>query len=308
VRSVHRSSAFAALLFLAAFATQSGAQNAKLDAYFTEKDGLISGSFAVAERGVVRYRRAVGFAILQNGVPQATDPGTRYRIGPVSQLFTAALVLQFAERGTITLDNRLAEFFPDEPGAIDITYREMLRSRGGSSGYNYLLLGRMLEKVADRPLADILVQHIAGKFGLARTHMAGFGMARTFEAASYHWTTEGWRSDPAADQTGGGASGIVSNASDLVVFMDALFAGKVVTPHSLASMRGDDGGPGIAMQPATIAGIAAFCARGAIESFESAVCHFPERRISIAWTGNASRVPLDQILEEAVRLVVRRAK
>jgi hypothetical protein len=62
------------------------------------------------------------------------------------------------------------------------------------------------------------------------------------------------------------------------------------------------------MQPATIAGLAAFCARGAIESFASVVCHFPDRRLSIAWTGNACRVPLDQFFEEAVRLVVRRAR
>ena len=296
-------------MFLAAFATQSGAQNAKLDTYFTEKDGQISGSFAVAERGAVRYRRSVGFATLENGVPQPADAGTRYRIGEVSQLFTAALVLQFAERGTITLDNRLAEFFPDEPDAIDITYRDMLRSQGESSAYNYLLLGRMLEKVAERPLADILVRQIAGKLGLARTYFAGSGLAKTLEAASYHWTADGWQPDPGADPgTGGGARGIVSNASDLVIFMDALFAGKVVTPHSLASMRGEDGGLGIGMQPATIAGFAAFCARGAIESFASVVCHFPDRRMSIAWTGNAARVPLDQIFEEAAGLAVRRAR
>ena len=299
----------AALGFSAAAPAQNWAPAAKLDSYFSNNEGLINGSFAVAERGVVRYRRPVGFAKIENGIPESTDSGARYRIGPVSRLFTAVLVLQFAERGSITLDNRLAEFFPDERGAIDTTYRQMLRSHDEPADRNYLLLGRMLEKVAERPFADILVRQIAGKLGLARTYFAGAGTARTLEAASYHWTPEGWRADPGADPAvTGGASGIVSNAADLVIFMDALFAERLVTAHSLASMRGDDGNPGIGMEPATIAEVSAFCARGGFESFEAAVCHFPERKISIAWTGNASRVPLDQLLDETARIVFKRGK
>jgi len=185
----------------------------------------------------------------------------------------------------------------------------MLRVQHGSPEYNYLLLGRMLEKVAERPYADILVRQIAGRLGLARTYFAESGTARTLEAASYQWTPEGWRATAASDPTaGGGASGIISNAGDLVVFMDALFAGKVVSPHSLESMRGDDGSAGIGLLRTTVAGITAFCARGGIDSFEAAACHFPDHKTSIAWTGNASGVPLDQILDETVRILFRRAR
>src|SRR3954463_4074935 len=78
----------------------------QLDVYFDalQSRQLASGSIAISERGVTRYQRTIGFANIESGVPQPADAGTRYRIGAVTRLFTAALTLQLAERGTITLD------------------------------------------------------------------------------------------------------------------------------------------------------------------------------------------------------------
>jgi CubicO group peptidase (beta-lactamase class C family) len=340
-------------LFMCGMASaQTSVPAGRLDAHFDalEKSGMVNGSFAVSERGVVRYRRSIGFARIENGIPQAADPGTRYRIGEVTRLFTAALALQFAERGTITLGNRLAEFYPDLPNALEITYRDLLQQRSGLAEYsgangfgtspgtprsraevlaaigeggvrfppgqrveatdtNYLLIGYMLEKVDDRPYADILVRQIAGRLGLVRTYFAGTGIAKTLESESYRWTQEGWRQEARRDPSlDGGARGIVSNANDLVMFMDALFAGKIVTPHSLATMRGEEGNPPIALMPVEVAGVSGVGERGSIEAFDAFVYHFPDRRISIAWTGNASRIPVDQILEESARIIFKRGK
>lgn len=336
-----------AILMACAASAQGAVPADRLDAYFDalEKSGQVNGSFAVSERGVVRYRRSIGFAKIEKGVPEAADTGTRYRIGEVSRLFTAALALQLAERGSITLDNRLAEFYPDLPNAIDITYRNLLQQRSGLSDYtqapdfetwratprtktqmlevisrggvrfppgertenshtNYLLIGYMLEKVDGRPYDEILVRQILGKLGLVRTYFAGAGTARSLESQSYRWTPEGWHPDTESDATvDGGARGVVSNANDLAVYLDALFAGRVVTPHSLATMRGEDGNPGIGLKAVEVAGEAGFGERGAIESFTAFAYHFPARKISIAWTSNASRVPLDRILDETARIV-----
>lgn len=109
----------------------------KLDAYFAglQSQGQLSGSLAISERGALRYERSVGFATIENGVPQPADGGTRYRIGAVSRLFTAALAFQLAEQATITLDNKLAEFYPDLPNAISISYRQLLQQRSGLADY-----------------------------------------------------------------------------------------------------------------------------------------------------------------------------
>ncbi len=319
----------------------------KLDAYFDglQQQGLVNGSIAISERGTVRYKRSIGFASIDNGIPQEADGGTRYRIGAVTRIFTAALMLQLAEGATITLDNKLAEFYPDLPEALKISYRDLLQQRSGLTNYteakdfetwrttprshaemlkviadggvkfppgeridvgdtNYLLAGYVIEKVRERSYDEILLRQIAGKLGLARTYYAGTGAPVSLEAVSYQWTPEGWRpltdTDPSVD---GGARGVVSNANDLVAFMDALFAGKVVSKYSLGNMRGEDGAPGMGLRPVEVGGHSGFGESGRIEAFDAAVYHFPGEKISIAWTGNASRVPMDQILDDVMKLI-----
>jgi CubicO group peptidase (beta-lactamase class C family) len=319
----------------------------KIDAYLSglQSQGQGNGSIAISERGVLRYKRSLGFATLENGIPQSADAGTRYRIGAVTRIFTAALTFQLAESATLTLDNKVAEFYPDVPNAIEISYRNVLQQRSGLSNYtsapgydtwrltprthaemlkviidggvrfppgdrvvvndtNYLLLGYVLEKVYERSYDDILRRQIANKLGLVRTYYAGTAGATTLEAISYRWTPEGWRREPENDPSvDGGASGLVSNATDLVTFLDAMFAGKVVTPYNLGAMRGEDGAPPIGLRPAEISGHAGFGETGTTAAFEAAVFHFPAEKISIAWTGNASRVPVDQILGEVLKLI-----
>jgi D-alanyl-D-alanine carboxypeptidase len=319
----------------------------KIDAYLNglQAQGQVNGSIAISERNVLRYKRSIGFATLDNGVPQSADAGTRYRIGTVTRIFTAALIFKIAESATLTLDNKVAEFYPDVPNAIGISYRNVLQQRSGLSNYtsapgyetwrltphtraemlkiitdggvkfppgdrvevndtNYLLLGYVLEKIHERSYDDILRREIANKLGLARTYVAGTGGSTTLEAISYQWTPEGWRAAPANDPSvDGAASGLVSNATDLVAFMDALFAGKVVTMYNLGAMRGDEDARPIGLRPTEISGHAGYGEQGSTAAFEAAVYHFPDQKISIAWTGNGSQVPVDQILGEVMKLI-----
>lgn len=324
----------------------------QLDAYFDglQQQGRVSGSITISERGTVRYQRSIGFATIENGAAQPADAGTRYRIGAVSRLYTAVLALQLAEQATITLDNKLAEFYPDLPNAIEISYRELLRDRSGLANYtdapgyadwrtmprthddmlavirgggirfppgervehndtNYLLVGYVLEKVRERSYSDIL-HGLTAKLGLVRTYYAGAGGSTTLESISYRWTDSGWKAetdnDPSVD---GGAGALVSNAGDLAAFMDALFGGKIVTAYSLGSMRDDEKtGAGIALRPQSLAGHTCLGERGQTAAYDAFVCHFSDRRITVAWTGNATRVPLDQLLDEIGRIVFRKAR
>jgi CubicO group peptidase (beta-lactamase class C family) len=320
----------------------------KLDGYFDglQSQGQLSGSIAISERGAMRYQRSIGFATIEKGIPQPADAGTRYRIGAVTRLFTAALAFQLAERATITLDNKLAEFYPELPNAIGISYRQLLQQRSGLgdytaspgfddwrysartqpemlqtiialgsrfpagervevSGTNYLLLGYVLEKVTERSYDDILRKQITSRLGISRTYFAGTGGSTTLEAASYTWTGEGWRAAPDDDPSvGAGASGLVSNAGDLVTFTDALMAGKVVSPYNVSAMRDDDNnGFGIGLRRLQVAGATCLGERAHVAGWDAFVCHFPAQRITIAWTGNAARAPIDPLLEEAARLV-----
>jgi D-alanyl-D-alanine carboxypeptidase len=336
------------LLPLVGGAADSWAPAKRVDTWLDQlaKDRHINGSLAISEKGRLRYQRSVGFASIENGAPQPGDAGTRYRIGPVSRIFTAALTMLVVEKASITLDSPVAEFYPDLPNALTITYRDLLQDRSGLSDYfdaadfaawrtqsrtheqmlaaiiaggakfaprerveasnsNYLLLGYVLEKVQGRSYDEILRRGI-DKLGLARTYFAGTQRS-TLESTAYREAPEGWVAIEASDPTVlGGAAGVVSNAGDLVQFMDALFAGKLVSAQSLATLRGAETSARVALQSQEIAGQAAEGLQGNADGFSAAVYHFPARQLSISFTGNAAAMPAQEIIEQALTAIIRR--
>jgi CubicO group peptidase (beta-lactamase class C family) len=323
----------------------------RLDAYFDAlaKHDLAHGSIAISEKGVLKYQRSVGAAIISPRGNEPADAGTRYRIGAVSELFTATMVMQLVEGASITLDSKLAEFYPDLPNALDITYRDLLRHRSGLFDYtaatdfegwrtkpaapafllgiiaapgasfppgerversptNYLLLGYVLEKVYDQTPEEILQRQITGKLGLARTYYPGGGIT-SLESIAYRRTPEGWVAQvPTSPSTYGGAGSLISTPTDLVAFIDSLFAGKLLTEHSLASMRNQDGGSGMGLWPNRVAGQSGYGHSGEIDGFQTCVYYFPDKKIAISYATNASILPLDEIVNEALSLVFERGR
>jgi CubicO group peptidase (beta-lactamase class C family) len=349
-----RAAALVLLVFLAATAgaaSPSFSSGKKLDAYFDAlaKHQLANGSIAITEKGVPVYQRSVGSAIISPQGNEAADDATRYRIGPVSELFTAALVMQLVEGASITLDSSLAEFFPDLPNALEITYRDLLQHRSGLANYtaapdfetwrrtpkthadllkiiaaagarfpprarveyndsNYLLLGYVLEKVRERSFDDILQRQISARLGLARTYYAGGGIT-SLESVSYRVSPAGWAAQVPTDPSiHGGAGGLVSTPGDLVTFIDALFSGKVVSEHSLASMRSQEGGSGMGLWPYQQAGQIGFGHAGGIERFRTCVYYFPDRKLAISYATNAALIPMDEIVDESLSLIFERGR
>jgi hypothetical protein len=66
---------------------------------------------------------------------------------------------------------------------------------------------------------------------------------------------------------------------------------------------------GIGLRRLRLAGTPCFGERGHVAAYDAFVCHFPAQRITIAWTGNAARAPIEAMLDEVARLVkIRPAK
>jgi CubicO group peptidase (beta-lactamase class C family) len=342
----------AAVLFAGATsALAAWAPAQRIDAYLDalEKHDLAHGSLAISEKGQLRYQRAIGSAVIEPGRREPADTGTRYRIGSVSKLFTAVLVMQLAEGGSVTLDGKVAEFFPDVPNALDITYRDLLAHRSGLPDYtfapdfeswrvqphsqadvlariaraapnspprqrheysstNYLLLSYMLEKVYDRPFAQIVRTRIADKLGLARTYLGQRMSEGRHEALPYEYKPGGWipgsQSDPDLHL---GAGGMVSSPGDLVRFIDALFAGRLVSDTSLDSLRGA-GGTALGLPPLEFAGRQAYGHAGRVDEYRAYVYHFPDSGISLAYAANASVLPPDELVDELVAMIFDRGR
>ncbi|WP_220235667.1 serine hydrolase domain-containing protein [Hymenobacter ginsengisoli] len=124
--------ALATLLSLGTLASPAQSLNtAKLDSVLNAlaANNKLMGSLAMSHAGQVVYSHAFGQA--QLAPAGAATPATRYRVGSVSKVFTGVLILQLIEEKKLTLNTRLATFFPQIPNAAVITIDQLLNHHSG---------------------------------------------------------------------------------------------------------------------------------------------------------------------------------
>jgi D-alanyl-D-alanine carboxypeptidase len=108
------------------------AEEAKI-AKMVADSGVPSVSIAVVEHGELVYAKAFGKASLDP--VRAADAQTRYAVGSISKQFTAGAILLLAEQGKISLDDKVAKFFPSLTRANEVTIRELLSHTSGYEDY-----------------------------------------------------------------------------------------------------------------------------------------------------------------------------
>ncbi|MEO8295705.1 MAG: serine hydrolase domain-containing protein [Gemmatimonadota bacterium] len=93
--------------------------------------GAPSASIAVVRNGATVYEQAFGEGRI--GTPATT--AMRYAIGSVSKQFTATAILLLVEEGKLSLDDKVARWFPALTRAGDVTVRELLSMTSGYQDY-----------------------------------------------------------------------------------------------------------------------------------------------------------------------------
>jgi CubicO group peptidase (beta-lactamase class C family) len=105
----------------------------KLDQFFdrlAEKNKAM-GSLTIAKDGNVLYTRAIGFSQISGTEKKPLTAANRFRIGSITKMFTAAMILQLVEEGKLKLTDTLDKFFPQVPNAQKITIAQILAHRSG---------------------------------------------------------------------------------------------------------------------------------------------------------------------------------
>jgi CubicO group peptidase (beta-lactamase class C family) len=94
-------------------------------------EGSFSGVVLVAKGERVIFRRAYGLADREWRVPNRAD--TRFHLGSIGKMFTAAAIIKLAERHQLSLDDPLAKWVPEfpHPEAAAITLRQLLTHSAG---------------------------------------------------------------------------------------------------------------------------------------------------------------------------------
>ncbi|HSK70820.1 MAG TPA: serine hydrolase domain-containing protein [Pyrinomonadaceae bacterium] len=106
---------------------------AKLDRFFdrlAEKNKAM-GSLTIAKDGSLLYTRAIGYSQINGSERKPATTATRYRVGSITKMFTAAMIFQFVEEGKLKLSDTLDKFFPQIPNAGKITIAHILAHRSG---------------------------------------------------------------------------------------------------------------------------------------------------------------------------------
>jgi D-alanyl-D-alanine carboxypeptidase len=134
-RTMKINTLFTGLLALALFsaAHAQAPDKAKLEQFFdrlAEKNKAM-GSLVIAKDGRVLYSRAIGYSRINGSEKKPLSAATRFRVGSITKMFTAAMILQLSEERKLKLADTLDKFFPQLPNAKKITIAQILAHRSG---------------------------------------------------------------------------------------------------------------------------------------------------------------------------------
>ncbi|MDI6051053.1 serine hydrolase domain-containing protein [Flavobacterium sp. XS2P24] len=169
-------------------------------------------------------------------------------------------------------------------------------SKADYSNSNYVLLSYILQKAYKKPYAAILKDKITKPLGLKNTYVGDKISIQNNESNSYKFS-EKWIKETETDMSiPMGAGSIVSNPTDLTIFIDHLFANKIINESSLKQMitLQDNYGMGIFQIP--FYDKKGFGHTGGIDEFRSVLYYFTEDKIAVALTSNGKTYDNNDII------------
>ncbi len=96
------------------------------------KKGNFNGTVLVAQRGIVLFQKAAGFA--KDTIPQTMD--SKFQLASLSKTFTALAIMKLVQEGKLGLESTIQEVYPAFP-YTGVTVRSLLSHRSGLPYYQY---------------------------------------------------------------------------------------------------------------------------------------------------------------------------
>lgn len=163
---------------------------------------------------------------------------------------------------------------------------------------NYVLLTFILEDVFKQPYGELLKTIIVAPLRLQNTFYDDDKVVGNNPIVSFRYTGGRWKEQPKTDASILlGAGGIVSTATDLVKFIDALFHGDLVTSESLSIMKELRKRYGMGLTNRKFQDGVGLGHAGRIDGYNAIVLHFEEADLSYALVSNISNTKTEEISE-----------
>jgi D-alanyl-D-alanine carboxypeptidase len=242
---------------LAASLALTPAQSAKIDAVVAQvmHASHIPGlSLGVARKGHAIFLR--GYGARDCAVNARANSYTVYRIGSITKQFTAALVMQEADRSALPLNAQVAGItiaqllsqtsglvsYTDPGQTLDSALNTPPQFTPGTqwqySNSNYYLLGTALQSVTKTTYANLLSNRITTPLQLTSTTFApplaqNVAQGCSWDGSAWQAAVQGPDDAPAVAFSAGAMS---SNVPDLLAWLWNLYNGAVVSPDSFDQM------------------------------------------------------------------------
>lgn len=309
----------------------------KLDSLLSllEQNNKFMGSVAVSLNQETIYKNTVGF--VSSDENKKADQSTKYRIGSISKMFTATLIMKAVEEERLKLNQAIETYFPNIENSDKITIKDLLNhssglydftterdylkwntkeqskedmlsriSKGKSefepnekskySNSNYVLLTFILEDIYELRFSKLLKDKITNPLGLKDTYYGGKINIENNESYSFSFLGK-WKIESETDLSiPQGAGAIVSNPTDLNIFIEQLFSGNIISKQSLEKMKTIENGYGLGMFKFSYLDEPNFGHTGGIDGFRSFTTYFPQDKLAISMLSNGLNYSQKEIL------------
>jgi D-alanyl-D-alanine carboxypeptidase len=222
--------------------------------------------------GTILFAGGYGFRNLERREP--ADDNTVYNIASITKQFTAATILMLAQNHRLTIDDRLSKYLPDVPFAKAVSLRDLMNHTAGLPDYfclagyrpamtdediirlassqplhfppgtayeysntNYIMLGRVIEKVTGVSYDDFVRRHLLVPAHMLSSRVGDVPGNGGDDALGY--IDDDNALAPAPDSTanlGYAAGAIDSTVVDLLRWDAALYSGRLLKGAQLRQM------------------------------------------------------------------------
>ncbi|MFY7964371.1 MAG: serine hydrolase domain-containing protein [Chitinophagaceae bacterium] len=158
------------------------------------------------------------------------------------------------------------------------------------SNSNFILLTYIIEKITKKSYVENLSKRIINKLSLKNTFYGGKINNANNEAISFDFEIDSFKKfEPETNMSVPlGAGAIISTPSELTLFIEALFAEKLVNKSSLQQMQSITDGMGMGMFSFPFYNHKAFGHTGGIDGFSSNLGYFPKDSLAFSYCLNGS--------------------
>ena len=292
-----------------------------------EKNNKYMGSIAISENGKTIYAKSIGFDDIAISKKSTSDAkyriGSISKMFTASMIFKAVEEKKISlnqnidkyfptvkNAGKITISNLLnhrsgIHDFTNDPEYLTWYTQPQSRAKmteriaagnivfepdtkGQYSNSNYILLSFILEDVYKTTYGEILTQKITKPLKLKSTYLGGKISVENNESYSYSLSGK-WEKEKDTDMSIPlGAGAIVSNPTDLNLFIENLFAGKIVSAENLNLMKTIKDKFGMGMLEFPYFERKSYGHTGGIDGFRSVLSYFPNEKLALAITSNGA--------------------